>query len=288
MAESTGNELVIDLIAGSASGAVSVFCSQPIDTVLTRVQAKSNLTNTSSVFVTKSLVSNHGIPSLWRGSAAMIGAIPFQNAIMMAGYGYGKRWCEKYRPDDVLFGVFIGGCTAGIAQSFLMSPVELIKINQQVVGKSLSSATSMVVSGAFSRKIAWKGLTATLLRDGLPHGIWFASYECSKNYLESLDSVDPSKHVAPVSLSSGAFAAFTAWGVGYPFDIIKTRIQATKGTTDMTVTQATKEILKESEGRLFATLYRGFWLKIAKAVPASAINFYVYETIAKKLRSTSL
>ena len=93
----------------------------------------------------------------------MIGAVPFQNAIMMTGYRYGKKWCEQtHRPDDVLLAIFIGGCFAGVAQSSLMSPVELIKINQQVVGISLISATSMVVNGAFTRKLAWKGLGATL------------------------------------------------------------------------------------------------------------------------------
>jgi solute carrier family 25 carnitine/acylcarnitine transporter 20/29 len=278
------DEVVVDLIAGSASGAVSVFCSQPIDTVLTRVQAKPNLINTSSLYVTKYLLRNHGIQSLWRGSSAMIGAIPFQNAIMMAGYGYGKRWCEQHKPDNMLLGVFIGGCTAGVAQSFLMSPVELIKINQQVIGRSLSSATSMVFSGALSRDIAWKGLGATLLRDGLPHGVWFASYEYTKDYLNGIDGIIPTEHVAVVSLSSGAFAAFIAWGVGYPFDIIKTRIQAL-GASDMTVIRATQDILKESNGRPFSTLYRGFWMKIAKAIPASAINFYIYESVAKELHA---
>ena len=219
----------------------------------------------------------------------MIGAIPFQNAIMMVGYGYGKRWCEQHRPDDVLFGVFIGGCTAGVAQSFLMSPVELIKINQQVIGRSLTSAMSTIMHGAFSREIAWKGLGATLLRDGIPHGIWFASYEYTKIYLTETKGVDKLSHsTASISLISGAFAAFAAWGVGYPFDIIKTRIQASTGssmTTKISVGQATREILNEAKGQPFRTFYRGFWLKIAKAVPASAINFFVYESVSKDLRS---
>lgn len=214
----------------------------------------------------------------------MIGAIPFQNAIMMVGYGYGKRWCEQYSPDNVLLGTFIGGCTAGIAQSFLMSPVELIKINQQVVGKSLSSATSMVLSGVFSKNVAWKGLSATVLRDGIPHGVWFSSFEYFKKYVTQIDGVDSSKHAGPIAIVSGSCCALTAWGVGYPADVIKTRIQAVEGTKQLSVTQATKEILKESNGRVFAAFYRGFWLKIAKAVPASAINFFVYETVANQLR----
>lgn len=156
-----------------------------------------------------------------------------------------------------------------------------------MVGKSLSSATSLVASGVFSRQVAWKGLEATLLRDGLPHGVWFASYEYTKTYLEKMESINPKENGAFISLFSGAFAAFAAWGVGYPFDIIKTRIQVAEGVEGKTVAQATKEIIQESNGRPLSALYRGFWLKIAKAVPASALNFFVYESVAKELRGGS-
>ena len=278
------DEVTIDLIAGLVSGGASILCSQPIDTLLTLDQAKANPRNASSFLVAKKLIGNYGISSLWRGSSAMIGAIPFQNAIMMAGYGLGKRWCENEESENVITGVFVGGCTAGIAQSFLMSPVELIKVNQQVIGRSLYSATSTVVSGAFSREIAWKGLGATLLRDGIPHGVWFASYEYSKTKLSSGEGMGHLKDTPAVPLISGAFAAFTAWVVGYPFDIIKTRIQASEHR--LTVSEATRDIYKESNGRVLATFYRGFWMKIAKAVPASAINFLVYESVANELRSS--
>ncbi len=297
----SSDEIVVDLVAGWASGGISVVCSQPVDTVLTRVQANKVDTirprSTSTYHITKHFIGNNGISSLWRGSSAMIGAIPFQNAIMMAGYGYGKRWSEHHNPDNVLLGIFIGGCTGGIAQSFLMSPVELIKVNQQVIGRSLSSATNMIASDVASREmnIAWRGLGATLLRDGLPHGIWFASYDYTKDYLEKLRKIDGNENVllksnSSIPLLSGAFAAFAAWAIGYPFDIIKTRIQAVEGpgTERLTVSQATRDILQESKGRPLAFLYRGFWLKIVKAVPASAINFFVYESVANNLRNASL
>jgi len=167
-----------------------------------------------------------------------------------------------------------------------MQNKKLIKVNQQVIGRSFSSATSIVTSGLFSRQVAWRGLGATLLRDGLPHGVWFASYQYSKDYLSQIDGTSyPGKSSAFIPLFSGAFAAFAAWAVGYPFDVIKTRIQAAKEFNESkSVAQATREILAESNGRPFAALYRGFWLKIAKAVPASAVNFYVYESVVESLR----
>ena len=267
------SEFMIDLVAGWASGGCSIFASQPIDTILTRKQAGN------AAFQSSNTILKGNLTSLWRGSSAMIGAIPLQNGMLMAGYGYGKRFTENMRPNDVLLGVFIGGCSGGLVQSFLMSPVELIKVNQQVAGKTLTSAATLVSANIFST-FGWKGLHATILRDGIPHGVWFASYEWCKTKMETMEDVQDNKTI--ISLSSGAFAAATAWGVGYPFDIVKTRIQASM--EPKSVWQTTLEIMRESRGSPISALYKGFSLKLAKAVPASAINFFIYENVAEKLR----
>jgi solute carrier family 25 carnitine/acylcarnitine transporter 20/29 len=262
----------------------------------------------------------------------MIGAVPIQNAVLMTGYGYGKRWTtDNYSSNNdgsnnnVLLGVFIGGTVGGILQSFVMSPIELIKVSQQVnIGKSISAATTSVISGLLlpssgsnttttttnksssSSVSAWRGLGATLLRDGIPHGVWFASYEFAKVELTKMmrsnnssktmmviinddgdTTTNDTKDEIIIPMLSGAFAATTAWGVGYPFDLIKTRIQAGKSTG---IINTARDIVKESsssssDGRARACygLYRGFGLKLLRSIPASAIGFLVYETVAKAL-----
>ena len=269
----------------------------------------------------------------------MIGAVPIQNAVLMTGYGYGKRWTTGSddatvddaveNNSDILLGVFMGGCVGGILQSFVMSPIELIKVSQQVIGKSGLAATSSVISGLFkpttftssssnsssrsssggrgstttSTISAWRGLGATLLRDGIPHGVWFASYEYAKveltKYKQQNDinnnndnerrSTTTTEDEIVIPMLSGAFAATTAWGIGYPFDLIKTRIQA--GTSTGGIISTAKDIINESSSsdnggsRAFYGLYRGFGLKLIRSIPASAIGFLVYETAAKALSS---
>ena len=126
------SEAWIDFASGWISGAISVLVIQPIDTVLTRLQAngpsavsreaaharmKSNLHATAALpssSILHSMVSDFGMSSLWRGSFAMIGAVPIQNALLMSGYGAGKRFSCTDADDHsrgVLFGVFVGGCT---------------------------------------------------------------------------------------------------------------------------------------------------------------------------------
>eukprot|EP00985_Skeletonema_marinoi_P022960 scaffold14929_cov154-Skeletonema_marinoi.AAC.2 len=234
----------------------------------------------------------------------MIGAVPVQNAVLMTGYGYGKRWTdndEEHNNNNVLLGVFIGGTIGGIFQSFVMSPIELIKVSQQVVGTSVSKAATSVVSGLLpssnnSKSSAWRGLGATLLRDGIPHGVWFVSYEFAKVELTKMrngsnnnvmegddDSTTTTQDEIAIPMLSGAFAATTAWGVGYPFDLIKTRIQAGKSVG---IVSTARDIVKESkDGRACYGLYRGFGLKLLRSIPASAIGFLTYETAAKALSS---
>ncbi|KAL7552757.1 hypothetical protein ACHAWF_015995 [Thalassiosira exigua] len=298
-------EAWVDFASGWISGGVSVLACQPIDTVLTRMQANAGVqaagvgvgsvghrpgAATASIF--RGMVSNFGVTSLWRGSSAMIGAVPAQNALLMTGYGAGKRWSESgdgSNQSNVLVGVFVGGCTGGIMQSFLMSPVELVKVKQQVVGESVTSATTSVCRGMFSRSGAWRGLGATLLRDGMPHGVWFASYEYAKTKLtkyrsETRDGDEAPEDAVATPMLAGAFAATTAWGVGYPFDLIKTRIQA---GSKLGILATARDLVNESGGRVVQGLYKGFTLKLFRAIPASAIGFLTYETAAKFLTAKS-
>ena len=236
----------IDFLAGWCSGGAAVLAIQPVDTVLTRLQA-------GTAVPVRNLVSTVGVSSLWRGSSAMIGAVPIQNALLMGGYGLGKRWSSD-PPDDAitsssnnnnnaeaLTAIFVGGCVGGILQSFLMSPVELIKVHQQVhteqsalaAGKYVvntvvagSSGSAVAGTGSDASLSLWRGLGATLLRDGIPHGVWFVSYEMCKNYLESLSSsniINSNNGVSndivekkestnwSIPLASGAVAATVAW-----------------------------------------------------------------------------
>ena len=151
----SGEEAWVDFVSGWISGGVSVLAIQPIDTVLTRLQANaiipannvgvvassssSSSVAASPVNILRGMVSNFGIASLWRGSSPMIGAVPVQNALLMMGYGAGKRWSESSpiigtsSSDDEnnkLLGVFIGGCAGGILQSFIMSPVRSVCLAQ--------------------------------------------------------------------------------------------------------------------------------------------------------------
>jgi solute carrier family 25 carnitine/acylcarnitine transporter 20/29 len=102
-----------------------------------------------------------------------------------------------------------------------MSPVELLKVKQQVniAGKMNELTATISQSGGLFSSAAWRGLNATLLRDGIPHGVWFVSYEYAKEYLsekigsgtDANTSSTFAHDALTVPILSGAFAATTAW-----------------------------------------------------------------------------
>lgn len=356
----------VDFLAGWCSGAAAVAVCQPFDTILTRMQAgpfvqvalttattsgaagKHTATafnhTATAVSHSRTLLETAGFSALWRGSSPMITAVPLQNALLMGGYGAGQKYAADYAPDHVLAAVFVGGSAGGFLQSFLMSPVEYIKVSQQCAAAAGAGAAAGAAAGQAAATTAtatgqtttassavWKlitqsnasvwrrGLGATLLRDGIPHGVWFTTYEVTKQELttyyrtvreekhmhmrnnnidnnnidnDSLNKTDMEEQSVEeqvlVPLVAGAMAATAAWTVGYPADLIKTRIQAAStnanaGNTHAGIIQTAKLLIQESGGSVITGLYRGFGLKLVRSVPASMIGFSVYEYVKKHI-----
>lgn len=262
----------VDFVAGWCSGGAGVLACQPVDTLLTRWQAGLVAPATTVRHATTAFATTAGVTALWRGASPMIGAVPLQNALLMGGYGVGQAYSERHAPDYRRTAIFCGGLTGGILQSFLMSPVEGIKVAQQCAGQSLR--------GAIYRTRAWqRGLGATLLRDGIPHGVWFVAYEECKVGLQVVTGRNDDDPLV-VPLLAGAGAATVAWAVGYPADLIKTRIQADPSNQHLTIMRTVNILRAEANGSWLA-LYRGFGLKLVRSIPASMIGFTVYEGVKR-------
>lgn len=120
-----------------------------------------------------------------------------------------------------------------------MSPVELVKVRLQLAdgailgtaagatatataggngggGGAFALATGVVRSFGLSGLLS-RGLGATMGRDVLPHGVWFATYEWCKQEFSLREGVKASDNGAlsvGAQLASGGIAATTAWLVG--------------------------------------------------------------------------
>ena len=311
-------EFFVDAISGWLGGAISTTVVQPVDTILTRVQSVSiplkaasssgvrvAMTAVTSASVTSTTITtttttrtvlhsvfrNGGYKAFFRGLPAATMVIPLQNMLLFVGYGAGERWSKmkmehkgdqtsESRAGSSLTPVFVGGVCGGIVQSFVVAPFELLKVNQQVRGGSAKDVAERLTRNSWRNiAVAFRGLGPTVLRDGVPHGVWFASYEyfkrkCVERQIER--EGEEQKLSSIEEMSCGACAGAVAWAVGYPFDTIKTHIQANSSSTyKPNIWEAFSHLRRTN------TLYKGFGLKLLRAVPASAICFASYEECRK-------
>lgn len=308
-----------DFVAGWVSGVAGLAVTQPVDYVLTRLQSGSSAVHAADA----NAGGFRGLVAMWRGFMPLAATVPVNNAMLMYGYGVGKSYAERdhvakggVKGESSIAPIFLGGCVGGFVQSFLQAPVELIKVRLQLAAVGETPSTSALTmellrgegsggagagtaaasaprpSGGFSMPPLLRlGLTATLLRDVLPHGVWFMSYEQSKRFFEKRAiAADPVAAAAatakgedvPLStaaqLAAGSWAAFAAWVVGYPADLLKTRCQMQGGPATLREAAA----IVHAEGGI-AAFYEGLGLKLLRAVPMSAVGFFVYEWSMKML-----
>jgi len=95
---------------------------------------------------------------------------------------------------------FMAGFIGGALSSIVVSPVDMYKINYQLLGKT--------------QRQLFRGFYSTLLRESIAPGIYFGSYFYIKdNYIDS-------------SFISGGSAGVMSWIFTYPIDTVKTRIMS--------------------------------------------------------------
>ena len=176
----------------------------------------------------------------------------------------------------------IGGGIGGIACAFITGPTELVKIKVQVLKNkehapykgSLSCAVHLVNTQGFLS--LGRGMTATMLRDVPGYVAYFLSYyACKTIFIGECESKiwEQTPKQLLGQLAAGSVAGVVGWLPGYPFEIVKTRIQA--GQYDR-IRTCIKEGLKKEGYKLF---YRGLGITVFRAIPVNAATFLVYETL---------
>lgn len=183
-------------------------------------------------------------------------------------------------------GILLGGVGTGAIQSLLLSPVELVKIRlqlQRITSDSTSNSRGpLEVARAIMRnegpKGIYRGLTLTVLRDAPAHGVYFWTYEytreqfhpgCRKNGQESFRTM----------LMAGGLAGVASWIACYPVDVLKTRYQAESQKYKGIVDCYRKSVKEEG----YKILWRGLGTAVARAFVVNGAIFTAYETALRCL-----
>ncbi|OIT37909.1 PREDICTED: mitochondrial arginine transporter BAC2 [Nicotiana attenuata] len=286
LASSWGKEFV----AGGFGGIAGIVSGYPLDTVRVRQQ---NSTQKGSAFtILRHVAATEGPLALYRGMAAPLASVTFQNAMVFQIYAVLSRAFDRNVPasDPPSYkGVALGGFGTGAIQSLMLTPVELVKIRLQLQRRSIPDNNNQItsyrgptdVARSIFKQEGWKGiyrgLTITVLRDAPAHGLYFWTYEyvreqlhpgCRKNGQESFRTM----------LIAGGLAGVASWISCYPVDVIKTRLQAQSQSTPSRYSGIVDCFRRSVKQEGYSVLWRGLGTAVARAFVVNGAIFTAYET----------
>lgn len=178
--------------------------------------------------------------------------------------------------------VALAGVGTGALQSLILSPVELVKIQLQLktTGKHIHrnegpmSMARRILQTEGLRGI-YRGLSITVLRDAPAHGVYFWTYEYTREQLHP-GCRKSGQETLGTMLVAGGLAGVASWVCCYPLDVIKSRLQAQSAQVEKYhgIVDCFHKSVRE-EG--YSVLWRGLGTAVARAFIVNGAIFSAYE-----------
>nr|CAI5857361.1 unnamed protein product [Callosobruchus analis] len=255
----------LDFIAGWFGGMAGVVVGHPLDSVKVLLQSQDcrNPKYTGSIHCFRSILKKDGVRGLYRGVYSPLMGVAGVNAIVFGVYGT----CLRNMSDpDSLKSHALAGAAAGLLQSFVCGPVELVKSRMQVAADACQS-TYLCFKNIYMKegiKGLNRGITLTILREVPSFSSYFFVYE----YLTRTNSPEPVS--TPRMLFAGGAAGVFTWAISYPMDVLKTRMQVDSRY------KSSYDCLKKSlKADGVACLFQGLTPTLIRAFPVNAVTFTV-------------
>ncbi|RCI01803.1 hypothetical protein CU098_008932 [Rhizopus stolonifer] len=283
-----------DFIAGNFGGMAQVIVGQPLDTIKVRLQLDQGKFK-GAWDCTVQTVQKEGFFALYKGMASPIIGIGAVNALLFAANSSIKSRLQAY-PDQLLSldKIALAGAGAGLVNSILASPVELLKIKMQAQFGSkavhegqrffsgpIDCARYLIQRDGVAHGL-FRGLWATIVREIPAYAGFYTGFEFTKRYL-----TDQNKKEASVLqlMISGAAGGVSYWTCSYPLDVVKSIVQSQeKPPKGLYVLSVLRQVYKRGG---FASLFRGFTTSVLRSIPAAGATFTAYELCMRAFETNS-
>lgn len=270
-----------------------VLAGAPLDTVRIR-QQQPGMAGQTIATVLRNTFAGEGFKALFRGMSYPLTTAALQNAVVFHTYSWA---CRQLQPPSginriaepvTLNQVFWAGCFSGAVQTVVVTPVDLLKIRLQLQTKNPGHAGYLgplamlrQVLHAESVRGLFRGTSITAIRDVPSHGVYFGVFQAVKN------SVAPSEGQKSSALAiwiAGGVAGAASWLSVYPFDVIKSRIQAAAPgeVTGMGWRECARASYQAEGGSVF---FRGLVATLSRAFFVNGAIFLAYEAAFDALQS---
>jgi len=276
-----------DFCCGTIAGWLQVFVGQPFDLLKVRIQSQSpiNPKYNGTIDCFQKIAKNEGYLTFYKGSLSPLVGVGACVSIQFGVNEAMKRIVKKYQKKEHLSLLTLSTCgaIAGLANSVVSIPCEHIRIKMQIQGtkliKKYTGSVDCVIKIYKENGIRgiFHGGMSTLPRELVAYFFYFGTYEglmeyTSKNYYFS----DRSQIHMWQILLFGALSGFGEWLPGFPFDVIKSKIQAddTKNPKYKSWLGCAKSIYRTSGIKGF---YSGIVPCLLRAPPANAATFLGFE-----------
>ncbi|XP_060529925.1 mitochondrial basic amino acids transporter-like [Cylas formicarius] len=258
--------MALDFVAGCLGGCAGVIVGHPLDTVKICLQTQDarNPRYKGTVDCIRSILARDGVKGVYRGVSSPLAGVAGINAIVFGIYGNTQRCMSD---PDSLKTITLAGTIAGLCQSFVCCPMELVKSRLQLGSRSTTSVDCFKnIYNEKGIRGLYKGLGLTIAREVPAFGSYFFTYEILTRKIDD----------SPVStinmLLAGGMAGVVSWTLSYPIDVIKTRIQVDTASRYLNGLDCFQQSVK-SEG--VACLFRGLSPTLLRAFPVNAVTFTV-------------
>lgn len=254
----------IDIVSGTAGGLAQVLAGHPLDTIKVRLQTQQPGPDGKMPFAGmldcgKKTFAKEGMSGLYKGAASPLLGAMAHNAGVFFSYGQAKKLTGADVMGAPLHTFLMAGSLASIPITIVETPVDLLKIKlQSQVGegeyKGVFDAAGKL-SRAHGVQGLYQGFSATILRNFPCFGLYFFGSEFGYRLINKPGQPASPKQVFLGGLVGGGCAGFCFWGLLYPLETIKTRMQSDHIIKERRLYSGVIDCGKKTFVRLFVCLF---------------------------------
>jgi len=284
-----------EIIGSISAGTLSTLIGHPLDTIKVHQQNQSNESRLNGLQTAKRIfVRGSNNPAVFFNgiSPPLLNQI-LMNTVMFSVFFQVKSWSfwNDYSDSSTAggcIGAFGAGLISGFATACLSTPTDWIKIQAQlqetqvsnISGNKAKSGSVGIVRDLLrenknhlgkATRILYRGHAANLGREGIFTMVYLGLYDRIMNVLNEGQSKPGLEYVVAVSAFTGALA----WVSSYPFDTVKSVIQAKSSRGVATSYSSTVRHVWLQGG--VSSFYRGCRTSTVRAILVTSIRMLAYE-----------
>eukprot|EP01084_Bolivina_argentea_P273325 465553_1 len=263
-----------NLVVGCIAGCVEVMIDHPLITIKNMKQQSLPISLHPTILYRGLIADMAGVASL---TALQFYATGYIKHLMLK-YKHGTKLSDEFNftsltQNEIFISSFCGGAISGV----VISPFELIMVQQQRYGYSIIN-TFNYITNKFGATIMTRGLMSGIFREGIFTFGYLGMTPILENHFDNNGYL--------YKFGCAMISGFIATGLSHPFDTIKTCMQGD-------VNRKQFDTFKQSFKFLYSTyglqkIYSGFMFRFS----ANVLSFFVFnrviEFVAPKLYPSQL